>query len=286
VASGKLTSPGVLPGSPEGARSPVLDPPGTGRYARPYGGHDPGVCGLTFAALTHWMLGRPVQAVATIEAAIALAEQLAHPPTRAIALTWACILHYFARDARATGHYARQVIAVSTEHDLPPWRAAGVLFEGWSRAESGDVGAGVAQVHEGLVAAAQTKGTLMPLEPLYMLVLGDARLKHGQSEEGLRVIDDALAVMASRGEGAFEFHRLKGELELLRSPSNHGPGEACFRKALAVARQAHRGLRHHRHEGRQGAPGSARRLMRLGRGGNLIGASISGTTSAQARVST
>jgi class 3 adenylate cyclase/predicted ATPase len=203
-----------------------------------YGGHDPGVCGLTFAALTHWMLGRPVQAVAASEAAGALAEQLAHPPTSAIALTWACILHYFARDARATGHYARQVIAVSTEHDLPPWRAAGVLFEGWARAESGDV-AGVTQVHEGLVAATQTKGTLMPLEPLYMLVLGDARLTHGQIEDGLRVIDDALALMARRGERAFlsEFHRLKGEFLLLLAPSNHGPAEACFRQALDVARR-------------------------------------------------
>jgi adenylate cyclase len=184
------------------------------------------------------MLGRPVQAVAASEAAGALAEQLAHPPTSAIALTWACILHYFARDARATGHYARQVIAVSTEHDLPPWRAAGVLFEGWARAESGDV-AGVTQVHEGLVAATQTKGTLMPLEPLYMLVLGDARLTHGQIEDGLRVIDDALAVMATRGEGAFlsEFHRLKGEFLLLLAPSDHGPAEACFRQALDVARR-------------------------------------------------
>jgi class 3 adenylate cyclase len=204
-----------------------------------YGGHDPGACGLVFAGLTHWMFGRAVQAVATIEAAVAFAEQLGHPPTIAIALTWACILQYLVRDARATGHYARQVIAVSTEHDLPPWRAAGVLFAGWARAASEDDDAGVAQVHEGLVAAAQTKGTLMPLGPLYMLVLGDARLKHGQIEEGLTVIDDALAVMATRGERAFlsEFHRLKGELLLMRSPSNHGPAEACLRQALDVARQ-------------------------------------------------
>ncbi len=203
-----------------------------------YGGHDPGVCGLIFAALTRWMLGRPVQAVATSEAAVAFAEQLGHPPTLAIALTWASILHYFARDARATGHYARRVIAISTEHDLPPWRAAGVLFEGWARAESGDGLGGVAQVHEGLVAATQTKGTLMMLEPLYMLVLGDVRSKHGQIEEGLRVIDDALAATATRGQRAFlsEFHRLKGVL-LLRSPLNHGPAEACFRHALDVARQ-------------------------------------------------
>jgi len=35
AASSKLASPGFLPGSPEGARSPILDPRGTGRYSRP-----------------------------------------------------------------------------------------------------------------------------------------------------------------------------------------------------------------------------------------------------------
>ena len=203
-----------------------------------YGGHDAGTCCRCFSAWTHWLFGRPLQAVAASEAAIALAEQIAHPPTIAIGLTWACTLLYFERNARATGHLARRLIDLAAERDLPPWRVAGTIFDGWTRAESGEGPAGVAQIREGLLAA-KTTGTLMPLEPLYMLVLTDACWRLGQAEEGLRAIDEALAMMAAMGEQIWlsELHRLKGELLLMRAPSDHASAEGAFREALAIAHQ-------------------------------------------------
>jgi len=203
-----------------------------------YGGHDAGTCCRCFSAWTHWLFGRPLQAVAASEAAIALAEQIAHPPTIAIGLTWACTLLYFERNARATGHLARRLIDLAAERDLPPWRVAGTIFDGWTRAESGDGPAGIAQIREGLLAA-KTTGTLMPLEPLYMLVLTDACWRLGQAEEGLRAIDEALAMMAAMGEQIWlsELHRLKGELLLMRAPSDHASAEGAFREALAIAHQ-------------------------------------------------
>ena len=89
-----------------------------------YGGHDPGACCRWFRAWTHWLFGRPVQAVTASKAAVALAEQIAHPPTIAIGLTWACALLYFERNPRATGQLARRLIDLATERDLPPggWR--------------------------------------------------------------------------------------------------------------------------------------------------------------------
>jgi len=203
-----------------------------------YGGHDPGACCRSFSAWTHWLIGHPVQAMAASEAAIALAEQLAHPPTIAIGLTWACGLLYFERNTRATGHLARRIINLATEQDLPPWRVAGTIFDGWTRAEAGEGSAGLAQIREGLLAA-KTAGTLMPLEPLYMLVLADACLKFGQADEGLRATDETLTMMAARGEGIWhsEFHRLKGELLLMRAPSDHAAAESSFREAVEVARQ-------------------------------------------------
>ena len=203
-----------------------------------YGGHDPGACCRYFSAWTHWLFGRPVQAVAASEASIALAEQIAHPPTIAIGLTWACALLYFERNARATGHLARRLINLGTERDLPPWRAAGTIFDGWARAEAGEGAEGIAQIREGLLAA-KTTGTLMPLEPLYMLVLTDACRKFGHAEEGLRATDETLAMMAAMGERIWlsELYRLKGELLLMRAPSDHAAAEGAFREALAVGHQ-------------------------------------------------
>jgi predicted negative regulator of RcsB-dependent stress response len=73
----------------------------------------------------------------------------------------------------------------------------------------------------------------MPIAPLYKLALADAYLQRGAAEEGLRVIDETLAGMAVTGERVWhsEFHRLKGELFLVRSSSNHEAAETCFRQA-------------------------------------------------------
>src|SRR5262245_31070885 len=114
-----------------------------------YGGHDAGVCCRQFSVWTQWTLGRPSKAAAERQAAIALAEQLTHPPSLAQAFTWSCALSYFERDAPAAGRIARRLIDLSTERDLPPWRVAGTIFEGWSRVEAGDRKAGIAQIREG-----------------------------------------------------------------------------------------------------------------------------------------
>jgi predicted ATPase len=202
-----------------------------------YGGHDPGVCSRWFAAWNFWLLGHPGRARDACHAAIALAERLAHPPTIAIALTWACGLSHFERDTAATERYARRLIHLAKDENLPAWGAAGAIFHGWAIAEAGAGGAGIPEIREGLVAA-HTAGTLMPIAPLYKLVLADACLKYGSADEGLRLIDETLAGMALTGERVWhgEFHRLKGELLLVRSSLNHEAAETCFRQALEIAR--------------------------------------------------
>jgi class 3 adenylate cyclase/predicted ATPase len=202
-----------------------------------YGGHDAGVCCRQFSVWTQWTLGRPTKAAAEGQAAIALAEQLTHPPSLAQAFTWSCALSYLERDAPAAGRMARQVIDLSTERDLPPWRVAGTIFEGWSRADAGEE-AGIAQIREGLVAA-KTTGTLMPIEPLYLMVHADACLKHGLTEEGLGAVDEALAMMETGGQGTWQsnLRRLRGELLLLQGRASHDEAERSFRRAVEIARQ-------------------------------------------------
>jgi adenylate cyclase len=202
-----------------------------------YGGHDPGVCARWFAAWNFWLLGNPGRARDACHAAIALAERLAHPPTIAIALAWACGLSHFERDAAATERYAGRLIHLAKDQNLPAWGAAGAIFHGWAVAEAGAGGGGLPEIREGLVAA-HAAGTLMPIAPLYKLVLADACLKYGSAEEGLRVIDETLPGMGLTGERVWhsEFHRLKGELLLTRSYSNHEAVEICFRRALEIAR--------------------------------------------------
>jgi predicted ATPase len=61
----------------------------------------------------------------------------------------------------------------------------------------------------------------------------------GQIAEGLRLLGEALAVMANNGLGDLlaEAHRLQGELLLRQDPPEAAQAEACFQQALAIARR-------------------------------------------------
>jgi predicted ATPase len=69
--------------------------------------------------------------------------------------------------------------------------------------------------------------------------LAEAYGRGGQAAEGLRLLDEALAVVHKTAEGYFEaeIYRLKGELLLQQVAGSEGEAETCFRKALNVARR-------------------------------------------------
>ena len=64
----------------------LYDPQRHHTHAGLYSAHDPGVCGHNLVALALWLLGYPAQALASSQAALVLAQQLAHPVSVTIAL--------------------------------------------------------------------------------------------------------------------------------------------------------------------------------------------------------
>jgi predicted ATPase len=77
-------------------------------------------------------------------------------------------------------------------------------------------------------------------QTLRRLALAGAYGKMGQAEQGLTVLDGALATARRRGEHLYdaEIHRLRGELLLIRDGEEaEARAEACFLQAIEVARQ-------------------------------------------------
>ena len=66
-------------------------------------GIDPGVVCLSYAALAWWFLGFADHALDRSQRALALAEELSHPHSRALALVWAAWLRQFRREAPQHG---------------------------------------------------------------------------------------------------------------------------------------------------------------------------------------
>jgi predicted ATPase len=78
--------------------------------------------------------------------------------------------------------------------------------------------------------------------PLFLAWLAEAYGKAGQVEEGLKVVDEALAQVERTGERYYEaeLHRLKGELLMMQddeTETNLYQAEGCFQHAIEVSRR-------------------------------------------------
>ena len=101
----------------------------------------------------------------------------------------------------------------------------------------GQGAAGLAQRREGLAALLATGQELF--RPLGLVLLAEAAGHAGQVEEGLHLLEEALAVIATSGRGDLlaEAYRLQGEFLLRQAVPEAPQAEACFHHALAIARR-------------------------------------------------
>src|SRR2546428_202446 len=163
-------------------------------HATLYSGHDPGVCCRNTAAQSRWLLGYPDQAVASSQAALALAQQVAHPFSLSFALRWAAMLHHLRREAPLTQAHAEAAMTIATDQEVPQQLAQAMPLRGWALAASGYGGEGRAQIQQGL-AAYQAMGVRAD-RPYCLSLLAEASARAGQTAAGLEAVTEALATLA------------------------------------------------------------------------------------------
>ncbi len=218
-------------------------------------GQDPGVACLSYAALALWHLGYPDQALKRIYNALTLAQELSHSYSLAVALVIAAMLHQFRREGPAAQERAEAAIALASEQGFPYLLARGTVLRGWALAEQGRGQGGIVQIRQGLAAWWATGAEVFRL--YFLTLLAEAYGKVGQAEEGLTLLAEALAAVDNSGERFYEaeLYRLKGELSLQSRqvktsqdksavtnpqppiPNPQAEAEACFRKAIEIARR-------------------------------------------------
>jgi predicted ATPase len=208
-------------------------------HAALYSGHDPGMCCHVHAALALWLLGYPDQAVASSQAALVLAQQLAHPLSLGIALIWAAMIHHLRREAPLTQTHAEAALAIATDQGFPLQLAQAMALRGWVLAAGGQGEEGITQIQQGLAAYRETGVTRD--RPYYLALLAEACMQAGQTAAGLEALAEALAMVAASGGYWWEaeLHRLKGDLLLAQEGIRPKwvEAEESFYQALAVARR-------------------------------------------------
>ena len=199
---------------------------------------NPGVAMTCFAALASWCLGLPEQGLTRIGEALALARELREPMSLAHALLFAVMLHQLRREEQLAQEYAEATIAVSSEHSLVMYQAMATVMQGWALSEQGRDVEAIEQIEEGL-AALQATGTEL-VRPHFLGLLAEALGKTGQPEEGLRALEEALALVQRGGEGYYEAElcRLKGELLLIQTGGRDVSLAAPSKKAVEAGSSA------------------------------------------------
>jgi predicted ATPase len=115
--------------------------------------------------------------------------------------------------------------------------AYGTILRGWALTAQGAGAEGITQMRQGLAAFRATGAKIH--RPYFLGLLAEAHGKVGQPEEGLTVLVEALAIVDNTEERNWEaeLHRQKGQLLLALSEENQAEAEACFHKAIEIARR-------------------------------------------------
>jgi predicted ATPase len=167
---------------------------------------------------------------------VGYAREIEHANSLGYALAWsACTLTALSGDAAETARLADALVAHAEKNALDLWRAYGVTYQAWAMAETGAAD-GIARLRQAVASLKESGGCLRL--PSYLGALAWNLGRQGRPDEGLAVIEEALAQVAESGERwcEAELIRIKGEL-LLAARGSAAEAEALFGRALDIARR-------------------------------------------------
>jgi len=202
-------------------------------------GVDVGVFTLSYLSHALWGLGYPQQAVERSREALALAQEVQHPFSVALAHAYAAMLQQFRRAPRTAHTHVELTLRVCAKHGFAYYLAWATIIQGWVLAVAGRREEGRTQLQQGLTTLHATGGGLR--SSYYLLLLAEAEREGGQTAERARVLEEASRQLEHTQECwvAAPLSCLRGDAWLAVSPANPLAAEACFQHALEVACSQH-----------------------------------------------
>jgi predicted ATPase len=194
------------------------------------------VCG-SFLPWPLWCLGYPERALRTSQAALTLAEALAHPYS--VAIAWARLgqVHRLRREAQATQACAETLITLATAQGFPHYVILGRSLHDWALAVQSGEPRHLTQYRQS-IASQRARGIHMAQAQKGAL-LAELHTQAQQVPAGLETLAEAWALVQQTGEVyyAAELDRLQGELLRQRDGANTSQAQTCLQQALDIARQ-------------------------------------------------
>jgi predicted ATPase len=190
-------------------------------------GQDPRASAEILDALALWVLGRVDNSLRLADRALADARSAGHAATMAHALAYAAFLGLFRRNLELVAIYSQALADTVSRYDFPAyWAGIAVFLQSWATSRPAEMRRGLAIYRE------QGRIWLLP-----EAVLAEAEANAGETDAGLRRLDDALAELERTEERLYEaeMHRIRAEILLKRDPADTAAAERSLRAAIAVA---------------------------------------------------
>jgi predicted ATPase len=198
-------------------------------------GIDLGVNYLSYQAWALWHLGYPERALKSALEAVARAQTLSHPHTAAFANGYMYPLRLVRREFAEALEVAEQQFALCSEYGLADFLAGAIGVRGSVLASQGHE-EGIPLIEQWIASTRRT-GLKIP-RPFFLCLLAEACMAFNQLEKASGALDEALSIAELDGDRycETETHRLRGELLLKHDELNAAQAQACFERAIEVAR--------------------------------------------------
>jgi len=198
-------------------------------------GQDVRVSILCYRSWAFLVLGYPEAALADAAQLLEDAREIGHAPTLMYALQFAPFVNMSCGNLAAASALADELVALADEKGALLWKAFGMMNQGCLFSLAGRAADAVEKLTSGMTAFRAT-GAKVWL-PSNLAFLARAYADAGQLDDAERSIGEAVKALETTGERWFEaeIQRMAGDIALSGEP-NAAKAEACFQRALAVAR--------------------------------------------------
>ena len=202
-------------------------------------GQDIGVVVLCYRSWTLWLLGYPEAALADCDRALKDARQIGQAATLMYALAHTARTYFWTGDCATANKLVAELAALAEEKGASAWKAFGMMHQGSLLASTRQASKAIQIMSCGINAWRSTGSTLWT--PCYLSELAGAYAALDLADDARARIEEAMrAVEASKAWWCeAEVHRTAGEIALMSSKRHAARAEACFKRALAIARRQH-----------------------------------------------
>ena len=200
-------------------------------------GQDVGAATLCWRSLALWLLGYPQAALADTEQALKVAREIGHSATLMYVLNFSIWTHVHCGNYAAASALVDEFSVLKDQTSSLFWAAWGMMQRGCVMALTGKASDAAQTIASGVTAMRSTRTTMWM--PLWLSYLARANAEIGQFDDARRCIGEAMAAMETAKERWYEaeVNRIAGEIALLLPEPDVAKAQACFERALEIARK-------------------------------------------------